>query len=98
MDSDHAFNVTIAAGNPAVRLASRPDCACDGCDIGSADLLEDMDMWVLSVVDGSLEVDVTADHSAVRTSFKAGGAWSRISMNLRRLRQHRGPRTGRHGH
>ena len=73
VDSDHPFNVTIAAGNPAVRLASLPDCACDGCDSGSADLLKDLDMWVLSVVDGSLEVDVTADHSAVRTSFKAGG-------------------------
>ena len=30
-------------------------------------------MWVLSVVDGSLEVDFTADYSVVRTSFKAGG-------------------------
>jgi hypothetical protein len=73
MDGAHPFNITIAAGDPAVRLASLPDCACDGCDSGSADLLKDMDMWVLSVVDGSLEVDVAADHSAVRTSFKAKG-------------------------
>ncbi len=73
MDRDHPFNITIAAGNPAVRSASIPDCACDGCDSGSADLVKDMDMWVLSVVDGSLEVDVAVDHYSVRTSFKAEG-------------------------
>lgn len=72
-DSDHPFNITIAAGYPAVRLASIPDCACDGCDSGSADLVKDMDMWVLSVVDGSLEVDVAVDHYSVRTSFRAEG-------------------------
>ncbi|WCT05624.1 DUF6226 family protein [Rhodococcus sp. RCBS9] len=33
---------------------------CDGCDRGSAVLLEEFDTWVLSVVDGSLAVDVTA--------------------------------------
>ena len=48
VDSAHPFNVTIAAGNPAVAMASIPDCACDGCDRGSAVLLEEFDTWVLS--------------------------------------------------
>ncbi len=69
VDCDHIFTVTVAAGSPAVRLAEIPDCGCDACDRGSAELLEDMDRWVLSVVDGSLEVDVAADHSSVRTSL-----------------------------
>ncbi|ALU70308.1 hypothetical protein H351_14305 [Rhodococcus erythropolis R138] len=69
VDSAHPFNVTIAAGNPAVAMASIPDCACDGCDRGSAVLLEEFDTWVLSVVDGSLEVDVTAACYSIQTSF-----------------------------
>ncbi|MCU7530034.1 hypothetical protein [Prescottella equi] len=32
-----------------------------------------MDKWVLSVVDGSLEVDVTAGHYSIRTSFGGEG-------------------------
>lgn len=74
MDSKHPFNVTIAAGDPAVRLASLPDCACDGCDSGSAGLLKDMDMLILSVVDGSLDVDVGDDFYWVRTSFNVYGS------------------------
>lgn len=73
VDSEHIFTVTVAAGDPAVRLAEIPDCGCDACDRGSAALLEELDRWVLSVVDGSLEVEVTADHSSIRTSFGAEG-------------------------
>lgn len=73
MDNDHPFNVTISAGDPAVRLTSLPDCACDGCDSGSALLLEDLDMSVLSVVDGSLDVDVADNYYWVRTSFNVKG-------------------------
>ncbi|MDH6680007.1 hypothetical protein M2284_004232 [Rhodococcus sp. LBL1] len=73
VDCEHIFTVTVAAGDPAVRLASIPDCGCDACDRGSATLLEDMDMWVLSVVDGSLQVEVTHARSSVRTSFGAEG-------------------------
>ncbi|MCA1008411.1 DUF6226 family protein [Rhodococcus hoagii] len=69
VDSDHIFTVTVAAGDPAVRLAEIPDCGCDACDRGSAGLLEELDRWVLSVVDGSLEVEVAAGHSSVRTSL-----------------------------
>jgi hypothetical protein len=74
MDSDHPFNITIAAGDPAVRLDTLPDCACDGCDSGSARLLEHMDMLVLSVVDGSLDVDVGDSYYWVRTSFNVKGS------------------------
>ncbi|MBC2592611.1 hypothetical protein CQZ88_04675 [Rhodococcus sp. ENV425] len=74
MNPDHPFNITIAAGDPAVALASIPDCACDGCDRGSAYLLKDMDMLVVSVVDGSLDVDLGDDYYWVRTSFKAKGS------------------------
>lgn len=74
MDSDHPFNITIAAGDPAVRLDTLPDCACDGCDSGSAGLLEDLDRLVLAVVDGSLDVDVGDDYYWVRTSFNVKGS------------------------
>ncbi|WP_237171748.1 DUF6226 family protein [Prescottella equi] len=73
VDSEHIFTVTVAAGDPAVRMAEIPDCGCDACDRGSATLLEEMDKWVLSVVDGSLEVDVIAGHYAIRTSFGGEG-------------------------
>jgi len=71
VDNDHIVTVTVAAGELAVRLASIPDCGCDGCDHGSATLLEEIDKWVLSVVDGSLHVHVDAHHLAIRTSFGA---------------------------
>lgn len=73
VDSDHPFNVTIAAGNPAVRLATLPDCACDACDSGSANVLEEMDTWVLSIIDGSLHVAIFAESSSIRTSFISQG-------------------------
>ncbi|WP_207390364.1 DUF6226 family protein [Rhodococcus sp. ABRD24] len=69
VDSEHIFTVTVAAGDPAVSLASIPDCGCDACDRGSTELIKDMDQWVLSVVDGSLEVHLTEHDYSVRTSF-----------------------------
>lgn len=80
-DSEHIFTVTVAADDPAVRLAEIPDCGCDACDRGSAELLAEMDRWVLSVVDGSIEVEVAAGHSSIRTSF---GAESGTVRNLER--------------
>ncbi|PTR32316.1 hypothetical protein C8K36_1011368 [Rhodococcus sp. OK519] len=73
VDSNHIYTVTVAAGDPAVRLAEVPDCGCDGCDRGSAELLRDMDQWVLSIVGGSLEVDLTLKGCSVRTSFGGEG-------------------------
>ncbi|WP_254699203.1 DUF6226 family protein [Rhodococcus sp. SGAir0479] len=69
VDSEHIFTVTVAAGDPAVSLASIPDCGCDACDRGSTELFADIDRWVLSVVDGSLDVRLTGDDYSVRTSF-----------------------------
>lgn len=69
VDSAHVPTLTLAAGDPAVMLASIPDCGCDGCDHGSADLVEEVDRWVLSVVDGSLEVELNAERVWIRTSF-----------------------------
>ena len=69
VDSAHVPTLTLAAGNPAVMLASIPDCGCDGCDRGSADLLEEVDRWVLSVIDGSLEVELDDEFLRIRTSF-----------------------------
>lgn len=69
VDSAHVPTLTLAAGDPAVMLASIPDCGCDGCDRGSADLLEEVDRWVLSVIDGSLEVELGDEFLQIRTSF-----------------------------
>lgn len=79
VDSNHPFNVSISAGDPAVCLASIPDCACDACDSGSATLLEEIDTLVLSLVDGSLQVDVAAENLSIRTSF---GARSGTAQNF----------------
>jgi len=73
VDSAHIHTVTVAAGDPAVCLAEIPDCGCDACDRGSAELLREMDRWVLSVVDGSLDVDVDAGRSTIRSSFGGRG-------------------------
>ncbi|RDI26773.1 hypothetical protein DEU38_1087 [Rhodococcus sp. AG1013] len=73
VDNDHIVTVTVAAGDPAMRLASIPDCGCDACDRGSAELLRDMDRWVLSIVDGSLAVHLTANRYSVRASFANEG-------------------------
>nr|WP_254925389.1 MULTISPECIES: DUF6226 family protein [unclassified Rhodococcus (in: high G+C Gram-positive bacteria)] len=67
--TEHPVNISIAAGNPAVSLASIPDCACDGCDGGSVALIEEIDTWILSVVDGSISVAASFEHYSCRTSF-----------------------------
>nr|WP_240945653.1 DUF6226 family protein [Rhodococcus sp. HNM0569] len=67
--SDDLVTVTVAAGDPAVCLATVPDCGCDACDGGSDALLEDMDQWILSIVDGSLSVRARDGHVAIGTSF-----------------------------
>ena len=35
-------------------LESIPDCGCDACDSGSADLLEMLDGWVLTIARGGV--------------------------------------------
>lgn len=38
----------------AVLLESIPDCGCDACDSGSADLLQQLDEWVLTAARGGI--------------------------------------------
>ncbi len=44
--------VVLGAGDPAEVLTIVPDCACDACDSGSQDALDELDEYVLSVVTG----------------------------------------------
>lgn len=54
----------VGAGEPAVYLATVPECGCDACDSGSADLLEEFDEYVLSVVGGDF-VHVTTKRGRI---------------------------------
>ena len=49
---DAPFGLDVGVVGPAsdpVFLDTLPDCGCDACDSGSADLLETLDGWVLAV-------------------------------------------------
>lgn len=46
----------LAVAEPTVELAFHPDCGCDACDWGSADLLEAIDEAVRHVVAGPLVI------------------------------------------
>lgn len=72
-DPEATLNVTVFAGDPPVELAEVPGCGCDACDSGSTWLLEELDKWALSVVDGSLIVDLSAKLQ-VQTSFGGHGS------------------------
>ena len=43
-------------GEPAEVLESQPDCGCDACDTGSADLLETVDSAFILALDGGVYV------------------------------------------
>ena len=45
--------VAIGVGDPAAVLDVVPDCACDACDSGSQDALDELDEYVLCVVTGA---------------------------------------------
>ena len=44
--------LTISVVEPGVTVASQPDCGCDACDAGSADLLNAIDNQIGAVVAG----------------------------------------------
>ena len=49
------FDVGIArSGMPTAFVDAVPDCGCDACDSGSADLLRTLDGWVLTVTRGGV--------------------------------------------
>lgn len=50
-----------------VLLAMVPDCGCDACDSGSADLLADLDGWVYTVARGGVVHARRGEHTATRT-------------------------------
>ena len=72
-DPEATLNVEVSAGDPPYVVAQLPGCGCDACDSGSAWLLEELDQWTLSVVDGSLVVDPSARFQ-VQTSFGGHGS------------------------
>lgn len=77
---DTAASVSIGAGDPAVFLEQMPDCCCDACDSGSEDMFRVIDETVLSVVGGSLIVELNKKWLSVQsgTGSSAGGPDSRF--------------------
>lgn len=68
--------LVIGLGEPIVPVETVPDCGCDACDSGSADLLENLDSTILSIVDGSFETVLSPGWTSRRTSFGASGSSS----------------------
>ncbi len=58
--------VSSRDGRP-VLLAMVPDCGCDACDSGSADLLRELDGWVLTVARGGVVHARRGEHTATRS-------------------------------
>lgn len=56
--------LVVGLGEPALEVATLPDCGCDACDDGSRGLLEQLDQAVLSIVDGSSEAQQTPQGTA----------------------------------
>lgn len=46
--------VVLGVGLPAAALERIPDCGCDACDSGSADVIAQVDTWVGGIVRGEL--------------------------------------------
>lgn len=65
--------LVLGLGEPAMPVETLPQCGCDACDRGSPDLLEMLDIEILSIVDGSSEVAHTPSGCSKRTSFGAEG-------------------------
>ncbi|WP_328754158.1 MULTISPECIES: DUF6226 family protein [unclassified Streptomyces] len=65
--------LVVGAGEPAVSLEQLPDCGCDACDSGSADLLEAVDDVVIAVVTGTF---VHVDAGEGREIVCTGDSWS----------------------
>ena len=69
--------VLLGAGTPAVEIVLLPDCGCDACDSGSAELLEELDDHILDVVTGAF-THVATPRGTVqgeRDGWSASGPW-----------------------
>jgi hypothetical protein len=74
--------VTLGAGEPAVEIATLPDCGCDACDDGSAGLIETFDDRVLDVISGEF-VHIATQHGTVqgrRNGWQASGFGGRREL------------------
>lgn len=78
------FGVDIgicSSGDPAVLLTAFPPCGCDACDYGSADLLNDLDEWILTAAQGGVvharrgERFVTRNMSGWSSHRGASASW-----------------------
>jgi Family of unknown function (DUF6226) len=77
-DVDDAV-VTFGVDDPAVCVGWLPQCACDACDPGSQNVLEELDRMVLGVVSGTFRHLVRGDSQILK--FETEG-WS--GSNVRR--------------
>ena len=78
--------LVIGLGDPAMPVETLPQCGCDACDSGSADLLETLDVEILSIVDGSSEISHTPAGYSKRSSFSAesgtGEGWPALTASV----------------
>ncbi|MBC2934139.1 DUF6226 family protein [Nocardioides sp. zg-1228] len=65
--------VAIGVGDPAEVLVSQPDCGCDACDTGSADLLERVDDAFVLALSGGVYA-VRDGERVVRRSLDGWGS------------------------
>jgi len=69
--------LSVAVGDADVTVEQQPDCGCDACDTGSADLLDTVDETVLAVVAGPYVAlrhpDWEADWHPEGGSSRSGG-------------------------
>ena len=70
---DPGQSLVVGVGTPFVERALVPDCGCDACDSGSADLLRQLDDSLLPVLDGSLRLRLEGGRL---DGASAEGAWS----------------------
>ena len=65
--------VAVGVGDPAEILVSQPDCGCDACDTGSADLLETLDDAFVLALSGGVYA-VRDGERVVRRSLDGWGS------------------------
>ena len=70
--ADEAF-VQVGVGDPVEVLERQPDCGCDACDTGSADLLETVDDAFVLALSGGVHV-VREGGTGRRAGPSTGGA------------------------
>lgn len=85
--------ILVAVGALSVPIEELPQCGCDACDGGSAELLAQLDKAVLSTIDGSVRIELTRNSLSVRTSF-GGHSSSLIERPVHAVALRTGPWPG----